>query len=146
MDLTVEIRVLHVDDSAPLRDLTAEFLERVDDRITVRSEADPTAVLGHLRADEIDCVVSDYEMPELDGIELCRQVRTEYPDLPFFLFTNREDEEIVDRAMAAGATDYLRKESGLVQYKLLAHRIGNAVRHRRTRRRLAELEESYGES
>lgn len=139
--MTRPIHVLHVDDNPALRDLTAEFLEKVSTAITVHSVADPTAVPATLEREPIDCVVSDYEMPEQNGLELCRAVRDDHPDLPFFLFTSRGGEEIVGRAMVAGATDYIQKEPGVEQYTLLANRIDNAVSRHRTEARLAELEQ-----
>lgn len=143
--MTRPIHVLHVDDNAALRDLTAEFLEKVAAEITVHSVADPTEVPATLAGEEIDCVVSDYEMPEQDGLDLCHQVRDDHPDLPFFLFTSRGGEEIVGRAMDAGATDYIQKEPGVEQYTLLANRIANAVSRHRTEERLAELEQAVDE-
>jgi len=137
--MTPPIHVLHVDDDAALRDLTAEFLERVDSDITVHSVADPTAVPARLEDDPIDCVVSDYEMPQQNGLDLCWEVRAGRPDLPFFLFTSRGGEDLVGRAMIAGATDYVQKEPGLGQYALLANRITNAVARHRIEKRLARL-------
>ena len=143
--MTRPIHVLHVDDNAALRDLTAEFLEKVAAEITVHSVADPTDVPATLAGEPIDCVVSDYEMPEQNGLDLCRELREDHPDLPFFLFTSRGGEEIVSRAMGAGATDYIQKEPGVEQYTLLANRIANAVSKRRTEERLAELERAIDE-
>lgn len=140
--MATDIRVLHVDDHAALLDLTAELLENVDDGITVVSESDPTEAMARMRTEEIDCVVSDYAMPEMDGLELCRRIRCEYPHVPFFVFTSRSGEEIVDRAFAAGATDYIQKEAGLTQYKLLAHRIENAVDHHQARKYIDEVSDA----
>jgi PleD family two-component response regulator len=134
-------QVLHIDDDPTLRDLTAELLERVDDGVTVRSESDPTAVTERIETEPIDCVVSDYRMPEMDGLELCRRIRESHSDIPFFLFTNEYNEEVVDRAMSFGVTDYIQKESGVVHYKLLAYRIRTAVRHHQIRERIQELED-----
>lgn len=139
-----DIRVLHVDDDPAFRDLAAALLERVDDAITVRSESDPTVVPARIEEEPVDCVVSDFQMPERDGLELCRAVRAEYPELPFVLFTNETGEGIVDRAMAAGATDYIRKETGTHHYTLLANRITLAVTRHRALRRLAEFGASSG--
>ena len=134
------VHVLYVDDDAALRDLTAELLEKVSADISVRTAADPTTVPTRLEATTVDCVVSDYEMPERNGLELCRELREDHPELPFFLFTSRGGEEIVSRAMLAGVTDYIQKEPGVEQYTLLANRITNAVARHRLQERLAELE------
>lgn len=132
------IRVLCVDDDAAIRDLTAEFLERVTPRITVRTAADPTAVPARVKNEDIDCLVSDYQMPTMDGLELCKRVRREHPDMPFFLFTSNTDRSLIEEALAVGATDYIEKASGIEHYTLLANRITNAVQHHRTRMRLAD--------
>jgi CheY-like chemotaxis protein len=139
------IQVLHVDDDSAFRDLAAELLERADDSITVLSESDPTAVPATIEAQPVDCIVSDFDMPECDGLELCRRVRRDYPEFPFVLFTNRTGEEIVDRAMAAEATDYIPKETGTHHYELLANRITLAVTRHRALHRLGEVEGPPGE-
>lgn len=139
------IRVLHVDDDSAFRDLAAELLERADDSLTVASEADPTDVLSRVESEPIDCVVSDFDMPEYDGLELCRRVRRDYPEFPFVLFTNRTGEEIVDRAMTAGATDYIRKETGTQHFTLLANRITLAVTRHRALCRLGVVDGLPGE-
>lgn len=139
------IQVLHVDDDSAFRDLAAELLERADDSITVHSESDPTAVPVCIEAEPIDCIVSDFDMPEWDGLDLCRRIRREYPELPFILFTNRRGADIVDRAMSAGATDYIQKETGTHHYELLANRITLAVTRHRALHRLGEIEGLPGE-
>jgi len=126
------ITVLHVDDDVEVAELAGRYLEQHDDRITVLTESTATAGLDVLASAEIDCVVSDYEMPETDGIEFLEIVRSEYPDLPFVLYTGRGSEAIASDAISAGVTDYLQKETGTDQYAVLANRITNAVESRRT--------------
>ena len=135
-----EILVLHVDDDPDVSDLTATFLERADDRIVVETAADATEGLDCLDGREFDCVVSDYEMPGLDGIGFLERVREDYPDLPFVLFTGKGSEAVASDAISAGVTDYLQKETGTDQYTVLANRIANAVEHARSRRRVEHSE------
>ncbi|AXG06192.1 PAS domain S-box protein [Haloplanus rubicundus] len=119
------IRVLHVDDD--LVELAADALERSSEALRVQTETSVDDALTRLETDDVDCVVSDYEMPGRDGLEFLRVVRECDPDLPFILFTGKGSEEIASEAISAGVTDYLQKERGLDQYAVLANRIENAV-------------------
>ena len=137
------IRVLHVDDDPGLSEVTERFLERADDHITVESAADAEEGL-RLLDDDVDCVVSDYEMPGRNGVEFLRAVREEYPDLPFILFTGKGGETIASDAISAGVTDYLRKQSNTDHYELLANRVVDAVEGVRTERRLKAQRRRFG--
>ncbi|WP_049935587.1 PAS domain S-box protein [Haloplanus natans] len=129
------IRVLHVDDQSDFADLTATFLERADDRFTVETASSADGGLERIGDRPPDCIVSDYNMPGMNGFEFLEAVRERYPDLPFILFTGKGSEAIASEAISAGVTDYLRKGSGTEQYDLLANRIRNAVRARREAQR-----------
>ncbi|MFB6157499.1 MAG: response regulator [Haloferacaceae archaeon] len=132
--MTDRIDVLHVDDDPDFADLTATFLEREDDRFRVETASGTAAALDRLEERSFDCVVSDYDMPGTNGLELLEAVREEHPDLPFVLFTGKGSEEVAGEAISAGVTDYIQKEGGTDQYALLANRIGNAVAARRSER------------
>ncbi|MFA9502111.1 response regulator [Natrinema sp. H-ect1] len=140
------IRVLSVDDDPQLRELTATVLERRTDQIDVTTAAngrDALAVFDGASdgADRpIDCVVSDYELPGMDGLELFAAIRERDPAIPFVLFTGTAPDEIASEAISAGVTDYLRKGSGTAQYTVLANRIENAVAKRRAERARRESE------
>jgi len=125
--MTERVRVLHVDDEPGFAELAAEFLEREDDRIEVVTAANAADGLDVLADDEVDCVVSDYDMPGRNGIEFLEAVRENHPELPFVLFTGKGSEEVASDAFSAGATDYLQKEGGTDQYTVLANRVLNYV-------------------
>ena len=79
------IRVLHVDDDGAFAELTAAFLQREDDRIEVVTATDTGEGLDRLAERDVDCVVSDYDMPGLDGLAFLEAVRATDPDLPFII-------------------------------------------------------------
>ena len=102
------IHVLHVDDEPDFGDLTATFLQREDDRFTVRTATSAAGGIDSIRDRPPDCVVSDYDMPGQNGLEFLQTVSEEWPDLPFILFTGKGSEEVASEAIANGATDYLQ--------------------------------------
>jgi PAS domain S-box-containing protein len=121
------IRVLHVDDEPAFADLVATYLGRQDDRFEVETATTVGEGLDRLADSSIDCVVSDHDMPDRNGIDFLETVRERYPSLPFILYTGKGSEEVASDAISAGVTDYLQKDSGTSQYAVLANRIRNAV-------------------
>jgi len=126
------VTVLHVDDDPDFGELTAMFLERIDEDFEVLTEDTVVAALETLKEGDVDCVVSDYQMPNTDGLEFLEIVREQHPDLPFILFTGQGSEEIAGEAIAAGVTDYMQKGSGSDTYEVLSNRVANAVEQYRT--------------
>ncbi|MFC6753494.1 response regulator [Halorubrum tibetense] len=141
VDSESRIRVLHVDDDEAFGDLVSTYLERIDDAFEVRSEPDGETALAALDSTTFDCVVSDYDMPGVSGLELLDRIRERDSELPFVLFTGKGSEEIASDAIAAGATDYLQKAGGADQYTVLANRVRNAVDQYRSKRALAASQE-----
>lgn len=137
--------ILHVDDEPDFAELAATFLEREDDQLAVHTETSPSAGLDFLADHVVDCIVSDYDMPERNGIEFLEAVREQYPELPFILYTGKGSEEIASDAISAGVTEYLQKESGTGQYTVLANRITNAVDQYRSRKAIKETEQKLSE-
>lgn len=127
--------VVIVDDEPSVVDLTAEVLSRELPAYRLVTETTPRSALEHLEADgrSVECIVSDYQMPETDGLELLRTVRETHPALPFVLYTGRGSEEIASRAIEAGVTGYIQK-GGADQLRRLAHRVEQAIDRYRARR------------
>ena len=134
---TRSIRILYVDDEPEFAALAAEFLTREDDGFDVEIEEGGHDALERLTEEPIDCVVSDYDMPGMDGLALLEAVRDRHPGVPFVLVTGKGSEEIASEAISAGVTDYLQKRGGREQYTILANRIRNAVEQYRVGREAA---------
>ncbi|MDS0295196.1 response regulator [Halogeometricum luteum] len=122
----MSITVLHVDDDPMFGDLVASYLDCEDD-ITVESTAGASAAMDRLRRTDVDCVVSDYDMPGTNGLELLAEVRTVCPEVPFILFTGKGSEEIASDAINNGVTDYLQKGGGVDKFDVLRNSVRNAV-------------------
>ncbi|MDB2270529.1 PAS domain S-box protein [Halorubrum ezzemoulense] len=147
------IRILHVDDDPDLAELVSTYLRREDSHFEVVSAGSASDGLDTLAETDIDCVVSDYDMPERNGIELLEAVRERDADLPFILFTAKGSEDIASDAISAGVTDYLQKGVGTDQYAVLANRIRNVVdkwraerEAERTKRRLEAIAENSSDA
>ncbi len=126
-----EVSVLHVDDDEAFVDATAAQLEREHAALSVTTAVSPEHALEVLAESHVDCVVSDYQMPEMDGLAFLEAVREVDPDVPFILFTGKGNEEIAGDAVSAGVTDYLQKGTGTDQFTVLANRIENVVAQQR---------------
>jgi|AntDeeMinimDraft_5_1070356.scaffolds.fasta_scaffold00193_14 CheY-like chemotaxis protein len=120
------IDVLVVDEEVDVLDITETFLGR-QDGLAVSAEMDPERAAERVIDGEFDAVVSDLTMPDLDGLELCQRVRDAGRDVPFFLFTGRDESEIDDSPGKACVTGFVRKGTGTEQYETLAENIRNAV-------------------
>ncbi len=103
------ITVLVVDNEPGFAELAGEMLEREHDPIVSVPATSADEALEVFDNREVDCIVSDYEMPERNGIELLERVRSTDPELPFILFTGRGSEDVASEAIAAGVTQYLQK-------------------------------------
>ena len=141
--MTHPIRVLHVDDEPGLTELVASFLERHNDRFDVHSETSPDDGLATLASTDIDCVVSDYEMPGKTGLDFLEDIREHHLTHPFILYTAKGSEEIASKAISNGVTDYIQKERCVDHYEVLANAIENTVSQYRAEQRAATMERRY---
>lgn len=137
------ISVLFVDDELVLLDIGRLFLERMGD-FRVTGVESGTLALEHLKKGRYDAIVSDYEMPDMDGITLLRTVREQYGDLPFILFTGRGREDVAGEAVNIGADFYIQKGGDPKgQFHEISHKIEQAVERRRARIAIKESEQRF---
>ncbi|PKL60063.1 MAG: hypothetical protein CVV33_04620, partial [Methanomicrobiales archaeon HGW-Methanomicrobiales-4] len=138
--MTEKIRVLYVDDEINLLDLGKLFLERLGD-FTVTTASGAAEVIDILKSDSHDVIISDYQMPVMDGIALLKHLKSHGDNTPFILFTGRGREEVVIEALNNGADFYLQKGGELKsQFTELAHKIRSAVSRRRTEKQAKDTE------
>lgn len=138
------IDALLVDDNEQWAQFVAQDLERTNEGLHVSVATSANEALQRLRgSDGYDCLVTDYQMPETDGIQLLEQVRENGWDLPVLLLTGAGDENVAARAISSGASDYLIKNPKSDQTALFEQRIVAAVKQYRLQQSVAESEERY---
>jgi len=137
------ISVLYVDDESTLLELCKMFLERSGDYTVTIATSAPEAIRV-LEKERFDVIVSDYQMPEMDGIEFLKQIRATDKSIPFIIFTGKGREEIAIEAFENGADFYLQKGGEpKSQFADLSHKIKKAVDHRRAEMQVIALNRLY---
>ncbi|HUU74626.1 MAG TPA: response regulator [Methanoregulaceae archaeon] len=133
------ISLLVVDDEAAFLDLCKLYLER-SGQFTVTTMVSARQALRIMEDRQFDAIVSDYLMPEMDGIEFLSHIREKHGHIPFIILTGRGNEDVAIGAMNKGADYYLQKTGHFrEQFAELEFKIREAVRRSRA-------EEGYRES
>ncbi|MBI1902614.1 MAG: response regulator [Planctomycetia bacterium] len=107
--------ILVVDDCSVDRLLAGGLLER-EDGFAVHYADSARETLDRLERNPPDLIITDIQMPDMDGLELVKQVRQRYPLVPVILMTSRGSEETAVKALRAGAANYVPK--GLLRDEL----------------------------
>jgi len=103
--------VLIVDDLFSSRLLIAEIVRQIDPKLNLELFDTPSRALEYARQNRVDMVLTDYKLPEFDGIELVKQIRGlgHCVDIPIIVITVVDDRQIRYNALEGGATDFLIK-------------------------------------
>jgi len=127
------IRVLYVDDERAMLDIGKLFIEQMGE-FEVKTMISAEEALNSPEILSYDAIISDYQMPNMDGISFLKAIRAKSPDIPFIIFTGRGREEVVIEALNNGADFYLQKGGNpYAQFAELAHKTRRAVEYNRLR-------------
>ncbi|MEI7649620.1 MAG: response regulator, partial [Methanomicrobiales archaeon] len=141
--MTEKIRVLYVDDEPTLLEIGKIYLER-DGTFYVDTLTSAGEALTRLNTERYDAIVSDYQMPEMDGITFLKRLKGSGNTTPFIIFTGRGREEVVIEALNSGADFYLQKGGEpKSQFAELSNKIRYAVTRTHAEDALAESEVKY---
>lgn len=102
-------RILIIDDQSTSRQILEELVSSLGKDIVTESFADPLTALAWAHSNQPDLVLTDYKMPQMNGVAFTLRFRALYPDVPLVMVTSMEDREIRYQALEAGATDFLTK-------------------------------------
>lgn len=140
------VKILHVDDNPYDRELTEANLISLDKSWRIKGVDTGVQALELMETQHFDCILSDYQMPGMNGIQLLSALREQGYDIPFVFFTGQGNERLAAEALRAGADEYYIKDIGVALYERLFNSIRKVVeafRERQERRRAIDaLEES----
>ena len=138
---TPRARLLVVDDVQSMCEMLAERLPPLGFDVEWRTSA--AEALAYLAAAEVDAVVTDINMREMDGLELCNRIVAAHPEVPVIVITAFGNLEAAIAAIRAGAYDFLTKP---FEIKVLALSLERAVQHRRLRAEVKRLRRGVHEA
>lgn len=104
------IRIVIVDDHELLREGIKAMLSQEEDLEVVGEAADGRTALARCRELVPDVVVLDLRLPDMDGVEVCRQLQQELPQVAVLMLTTFTDADLVVAAVKAGARGYVVKD------------------------------------
>ena len=112
------INILVIDDEESQIELIKLNLERLDPSFKIITTTKSSSVVGIISEQHVDCIVSDYKLGPVNGLQLCKEIK-KTSKIPFILYTARGSEEVAEDAFNVGVDDYLRKEETLAHFRLL---------------------------
>ncbi len=126
------IYVLHVDDERGILETTKQILE-IEEQFQVESANSVDEALEKIEEKHFDAIISDYEMPKKNGLDLLRELRESDSNIPYILFTGKGREEVAIKALNLGADYYLNKNGKPVTiFGELSHILKKVVKQSRT--------------
>lgn len=105
------IRILIADDHAIVRGGLRQIIATTSDIVVAAEASQGSEVADKLRSCAIDLLLLDMTMPGISGIDLIRRVRADQPSLPILVLSIHDEAQVASRALRAGATGYLTKDS-----------------------------------
>ncbi|MFX0095723.1 MAG: response regulator, partial [Candidatus Hodarchaeota archaeon] len=120
----------------------ARYLKLISgNQLVVDSLNDPRIVLDQLKEKSYDVIVCDYQMPDLDGLQLLELLRGQSLDTPFIMLTGKGREEVAINALNLGANHYIRKGGDTnALFRILFEIIRKEVKFKQTEHELKESE------
>src|SRR5262244_3243152 len=103
--------IMIIDDLFSSRLLIAEIVRQIDPKLNLELFDTPSRALEYARQNRVDMILTDYKLPEFDGVQLVRQLRSlpHCVDVPIVVITVVDDRRVRYQALEAGATDFLIK-------------------------------------
>ena len=116
----ITARILIVDDDEAIRELLKEFFQGLGYEIS--TAVNGSEALTVISQHDSDCIISDYVMPDMNGLELLERLREQGKEVPFLMITGYPTIEIAVEAMKQGAYDYITKPLQLEDVRIKVER------------------------
>ena len=116
------ITILVVEDDLDMREVLCDFFK--DGGATVFDAENGKVALEVMSKEQVDLVVSDVQMPIMDGVELLKMIRAKNPEIPIVLFTTGQSQLTEESAIASGASGLLNKP---YNFNILAEKISELL-------------------
>lgn len=131
-------RILLVEDNPDHAFLIKTRLTKLDNSFHIDTVETGEEALKYMKGHETDLILSDYELPGINGICLLKKLRERRINIPCIFLTGQGSEQIAIDALRAGASDYFTKEEGLAQYERLANSINEVIGRLTVERKLED--------
>ena len=126
------LSIVIVDDEPDIANLMRLMLQKEAPDMNIHIAESGRDCLEYIKENPVDCILSDYQMPYMDGMELLIALRGQGSDIPFIFVTGQGNEEIARNAFKNGANDYFTKDlGGFAHFARIINSIGQAVRQRK---------------
>ncbi len=111
-DTECPLGMLHIDDSPSEASLLNDILSHKSSELRLVAHASSLAEgLGHSSDQGVDCIITDLDLPDSEGLEAVRRLVQHYPRTPIIVLTSRDEAGLGRQAIAAGAQDFIPKEN-----------------------------------
>ena len=119
-------RILYIEDDAAIAALLKAIVERHDHDVDI-APTGGEGLMAHA-ARPYDVIAVDYQLPDMTGIDVCRKLLLDDPDLPIVMVTGKGDQRLVIEALGLGVSQYVVKDDPPVYLELLPSIVKNLVR------------------
>lgn len=123
------MNILIVDDHAIVRQGLRQILTESDSTIFIKEADCGSEAIRQVRAGEWNVVVLDISLPDRNGIDILKQIKKEYPRIPVLMLSMHEEGLYAIRALKAGASGYITKQSAPAELMAAIHQVARGRKY-----------------
>jgi DNA-binding NarL/FixJ family response regulator len=111
IEVETMIKILIADDHTIVREGLKMILSQIPDMVVTAEASNGEEVMDKIGKNDLNFVVLDITMPGRSGLEILREIKSQRPELPVLMLSMYPEDQYAERALKAGASGYLTKES-----------------------------------